>query len=104
MVATTDQPLAMVGEFAWLKVVSVTDVGAFLDWGLPKDLLLPFGEQKYEPEEEKPRKIKKRKEGSLKKDDETKEGKEMKKKESKKESKREESVEKKGRKKSVGKK
>ena len=48
--ATTEKPLAMLGEFAWLKVVSVTSVGAFLDWGLPKDLLLPFAEQKYSPE------------------------------------------------------
>ena len=51
LVATTEKPLAFVGEFAWLKVVSVTNVGAFLDWGLPKDLLLPFAEQKYKPEE-----------------------------------------------------
>ncbi len=52
-VATTEKPLVMEGEFAWLKVVSVTKVGAFLDWGLPKDLLLPYGEQKYPPEEGK---------------------------------------------------
>jgi predicted RNA-binding protein (virulence factor B family) len=46
LVATTETPLAMAGEFACLKVVSVNrDVGAFLDWGLPKDLLLPFREQ-----------------------------------------------------------
>ena len=36
LIATTEKPYAMVGEFAWLKVVSVTDVGAFLDWGLFK--------------------------------------------------------------------
>lgn len=47
-VATTAKPYAMVNEFAWLKVVSVEQVGAFLDWGLPKDLLLPFAEQKYQ--------------------------------------------------------
>jgi uncharacterized protein len=47
LVATTETPRAMVGEFAYLKVVSVsTSIGAFLDWGLAKDLLLPFGEQK----------------------------------------------------------
>lgn len=45
-VAVTDVPLAKVGEFAYLECVSVTKVGAFLDWGLPKDLLCPFSEQK----------------------------------------------------------
>jgi predicted RNA-binding protein (virulence factor B family) len=45
LVATTETPLAQVGEFAALKVVSVNrNVGAFLDWGLVKDLLLPFRE------------------------------------------------------------
>ena len=46
LVATTETPLAMVGEFAHLTVISVNQsVGAFLDWGLAKDLLLPFREQ-----------------------------------------------------------
>jgi predicted RNA-binding protein (virulence factor B family) len=46
LVATTETPLAMVGEFAYLKVISVNrNIGAFLDWGLAKDLLLPFREQ-----------------------------------------------------------
>ena len=46
LVATTETPKAMVGEFAALKVVSINPrVGAFLDWGLAKDLLLPFREQ-----------------------------------------------------------
>lgn len=45
LVATTEQPLAMVGEFARLTVKAVNRVGAFLDWGLPKDLLVPFNEQ-----------------------------------------------------------
>ncbi len=46
LVATTETPKAMVGEFACLKVVSINPrVGAFLDWGLAKDLLLPFREQ-----------------------------------------------------------
>lgn len=46
LVATTEKPLAMVGEYAWLKVKDVNQqIGAFLDWGLPKDLLLPFREQ-----------------------------------------------------------
>ena len=47
LVATTEIPHAIVGDFACLKVVSVNErVGAFLDWGLTKDLLLPFREQK----------------------------------------------------------
>lgn len=46
LVATTQTPLAQVGEVAWLKVVSLSHAGAFLDWGLPKDLLVPFSEQK----------------------------------------------------------
>ncbi|MES3036313.1 MAG: S1-like domain-containing RNA-binding protein [Bdellovibrionota bacterium] len=45
LVATTEKPKAKLGEFAVLKVVEVTQVGAFLDWGLPKDLFLPFAEQ-----------------------------------------------------------
>ncbi|MEZ5324704.1 MAG: S1-like domain-containing RNA-binding protein [Verrucomicrobiales bacterium] len=45
LVATTDRPLVMVGEFASLNVVEITRIGAFLNWGMPKDLLLPFGEQ-----------------------------------------------------------
>ncbi|HTB82444.1 MAG TPA: S1-like domain-containing RNA-binding protein [Candidatus Sulfotelmatobacter sp.] len=46
LVATTEIPKVMVGEFACLKVVGVNPrVGAFLDWGLSKDLLLPFTEQ-----------------------------------------------------------
>jgi len=46
LVATTEIPKAMVEEFACLKVVSINPrVGAFLDWGLAKDLLLPFREQ-----------------------------------------------------------
>lgn len=45
-VATCKIPKAMPGEFARLKCVAVTGVGAFLDWGLSKELLVPFGEQK----------------------------------------------------------
>lgn len=44
-VATTKQPKARVGEFAYLKAVDSTDVGVFLDWGLEKDVLVPFSEQ-----------------------------------------------------------
>jgi len=46
IIATTLVPLANVDEFAYLKVTSVNPVGAFLDWGLAKDLLVPFREQK----------------------------------------------------------
>ena len=44
-IATTRKPKAVVGDFANLTVTDVTRVGAFLDWGLDKDLLLPFSEQ-----------------------------------------------------------
>ncbi len=45
LVATTQKPLATVGEFAGLRVVSINSrIGAFLDWGLDKDLLLPIRE------------------------------------------------------------
>ncbi len=44
-IATTKKPKAQVGEFAYLKVLATTEVGAFLDWGLEKDVLVPFAEQ-----------------------------------------------------------
>ena len=44
-VATTAAPKVVRGDCAVLRVKEVTKVGAFLDWGLPKDLLLPFAEQ-----------------------------------------------------------
>lgn len=46
IVATTEEPAVQVGEFAFLKVVAVSGVGAFLNWGLRKDLLVPFREQR----------------------------------------------------------
>ncbi len=46
IIATTKRPHAVVGQFNLLRVASVEKVGAFMDWGLPKDLLVPFGEQK----------------------------------------------------------
>jgi len=46
IIATTLTPKAIAGEFAVMKVKSVTNVGAFLDWGLAKDLLVPFSEQR----------------------------------------------------------
>ena len=52
-IATTETPYAMVGDFALLKVVAVESVGAFLDWGLLKDLLVPFGEQSPTMEKDK---------------------------------------------------
>lgn len=45
-VATTESPKAEVGQFAWLSVKQTNKVGAFLDWGLSKDILVPFREQK----------------------------------------------------------
>ena len=51
LTATTLKPYAMADEFANLRVVSVTGIGAFLDWGLPKDLLVPFREQKIKMRE-----------------------------------------------------
>lgn len=47
-VATTDKPLIEAGGLAGLKVKAVTGIGAFLDWGLPKDLFLPYKEQRGE--------------------------------------------------------
>lgn len=46
LIATTLHPKAKVGEFAFMRVKSVNSTGAFLDWGLMKDLLVPFKEQK----------------------------------------------------------
>lgn len=45
IIATTLTPKVMVGECAFLEVKEVNAVGAFLDWGLPKDLLVPYNEQ-----------------------------------------------------------
>ena len=48
LIATTLEPKVQVGEFACLEVAWVNEYGAFLDWGLPKDLLVPFREQRSE--------------------------------------------------------
>ena len=48
MIATRIEPLIKVGEIKKIKVKEVTKIGAFLDWGLPKDLFLPFKEQIYD--------------------------------------------------------
>ncbi|NVO09251.1 MAG: GntR family transcriptional regulator [Bacteroidales bacterium] len=53
VIATTETPYIMVGEFACLKAVAITSMGAFLDWGLMKDLFVPFREQKQKMEEGK---------------------------------------------------
>lgn len=45
IIATTNEPLLSVGEVGKLKVSQVTKIGAFLDWGLEKDILLPYKEQ-----------------------------------------------------------
>jgi predicted RNA-binding protein (virulence factor B family) len=46
LIATTEKPLAKVGEFAWLECAWTNEYGAFLNWGLMKDLFCPFREQK----------------------------------------------------------
>lgn len=45
IIATTEKPVAQVGETAYIKVKEITKFGAFLDWGLGKDLFLPYKEQ-----------------------------------------------------------
>lgn len=45
ILATTQRPLIEVGQFAYLKVAQTTPYGAFMDWGLEKNLLVPFAEQ-----------------------------------------------------------
>ncbi len=47
LTATLHTPKAQVDEIAYLKVVEIGRLGAFLDWGLSKDLLVPFNEQRY---------------------------------------------------------
>lgn len=48
LIATRMEPFIKLGEIKKLKVKEVTKIGAFLDWGLPKDLFLPFKEQIYD--------------------------------------------------------
>lgn len=47
IIATTEEPFIEVGQFGLLKAVSVNKIGAFLDWGLEKDILVPFKEQRH---------------------------------------------------------
>lgn len=51
LITTTVKPNAVVGEFAFMKVKMVSNAGAFLDWGLMKDLLVPYREQKVSMQE-----------------------------------------------------
>ena len=51
LVATTETPLARVGDFAFLEVAWINEHGAFLNWGLMKDLFVPFSEQKMRMEQ-----------------------------------------------------
>ena len=53
IIATTEEPFAEVGEFAYLEVKDRSKFGAFLDWGLPKDLFVPYREQKMRMERNK---------------------------------------------------
>lgn len=53
LIATTTKPLAVAGEFQFMEVKSVNKTGAFLEWGLMKDLLVPFKEQKMPMKEGK---------------------------------------------------
>lgn len=50
LIATTVEPYATAETFAFLEVKQVNDIGAFLDWGMDKDLLVPFREQAYRME------------------------------------------------------
>ena len=47
VIATTQKPLAVVGDFVFLTVKDVNSYGAFLDWGLSKDLFVPFAHQPF---------------------------------------------------------
>ena len=53
IIATTEMPYAMVGQCAYLKCIATNHAGAFLNWGLMKDLLVPFNQQKPPMEEGK---------------------------------------------------
>jgi uncharacterized protein len=48
LLATTRKPKVELGQVAFLEVTSTTDFGAFVDWGLPRDLLVPFAQQTTE--------------------------------------------------------
>ncbi len=50
LIATTTKPHAFAGDFAMLKVIDSNPVGTFFDWGLPKDLLMPYAEKRHRME------------------------------------------------------
>ena len=52
-IATTEHPIAKVGEFAWMECAWTNEYGAFLNWGLMKDLFCPFREQKQPMQRDK---------------------------------------------------
>jgi len=52
IVSTTEKPHLLLGEFTYLKVTQIQPIGAFVDWGLDKNLLVPYSEQLYNLEEE----------------------------------------------------
>src|SRR6476661_2993012 len=51
LLASGNKPYAQLNTFFYLRVTAVTPIGAFLDWGLEKDLLVPYNEQKSDMEE-----------------------------------------------------
>ncbi len=53
LISTLRKPIAKVGELAYLKVVSTTSIGSFVDFGLEKDILVPFKEKLYALQDEK---------------------------------------------------
>ena len=52
IVSTTETPLLLLHEFKYLKVTQIQPIGAFVDWGLDKNLLVPYSEQLYKLEED----------------------------------------------------
>jgi len=52
LIASTSRPYAQIGDFAYLRVTSTTDFGAFMDWGLEKDLFVSYSEQKFKMEQD----------------------------------------------------
>src|SRR5687768_1902371 len=53
LIATTRKPVVQLNQFICLRVTAATEFGAFMDWGLEKDLFIPFAAQKYKMEPEK---------------------------------------------------
>jgi hypothetical protein len=53
IVCTTEEPFLLLGDFRYLRVTQVKPIGAFVDWGLDKNLLIPFSEQICRLEEDR---------------------------------------------------